>query len=165
MRGQFRANHTIAVEHALAFWVNRFYEVSRRTMYRAFRAHGVEVTPEQWLVLVRLWERDARAQSELAAAIHRDAPTTSRIVDAMVKAGLVKRVTDPDDARGRRITLTARAKELRAELVPTVKKLVARMEADVPAADLATTQRTLARLIENLEAADADDAASGGDDR
>jgi DNA-binding MarR family transcriptional regulator len=153
MRGQFRGSSaapSIVLENALAFWVNRFYEVSRRAMYREFRAYGVEVTPEQWLVLVRLWERDDRPQRELAAAIERDAPTTSRIVDAMERAKLVTRVPDPKDARGRRVRLSAKARGLRQVLVPVVKKLVAKMEHGVSERDLEITRQTLQRLTENL---------------
>jgi len=149
MRGQFRGDD-IVLENALAFWVNRFYEASRRAMYRAFREHDVEVTPEQWLVLVRLWQEDQRPQRELAAAIERDAPTTSRIVDAMERTGLVTRVLDEHDARGRRIKLTAKAKKLQQVLVPVVKKLVAGMEAEVSERDLEITKRTLEKLTSNL---------------
>jgi DNA-binding MarR family transcriptional regulator len=150
MRGQFPNSSTIVLENALAFWVNRFYEVSRRAMYREFRTFGVEVTPEQWLVLVRLWERDERSQRELAEAIGRDAPTTSRIIDAMERAKLVSRAADPDDARGKRVRLTAKARGLRQALVPVVKKMVAKMEHGVPEKDLEVTRQTLQRLTENL---------------
>ena len=149
MRGQFRGDD-IVLENALAFWVNRFYEVSRRAMYRAFRAHGLDVTPEQWLVLVRLWQRDDRGQRELAEAIERDAATTSRIVDAMTRAGLVGRAPDPADARGKRVRLTAKARKLQAVLVPVVKSLVTAMEAGVSERDLDVTRRTLQRLAANL---------------
>jgi len=153
MRGQFRgsaADPSIVLENALAFWVNRFYETSRRAMYREFRAFGVEVTPEQWLVLVRLWERDDRSQREIADAIERDAPTTSRIIDAMERAKLVSRTADPDDARGKRVRLTAKARGLRQVLIPVVKKLVAKMEHGVSEKDLELTRQTLQRLTENL---------------
>ncbi len=150
MRGQFRGD-SIVLENALAFWVNRFYEASRRAMYREFRAHDIDITPEQWLVLVRLWERDERSQRELAASIERDAPTLSRILDAMERSGLVVRAPDPEDARGRRIKLTAKAGRLQKVLVPIVKKLVARMEAGLEERDLELTKQTLQRLTANLE--------------
>jgi DNA-binding MarR family transcriptional regulator len=153
MRGQFPGSATgpsIVLENALAFWVNRFYEVSRRAMYREFRTFGVEITPEQWLVLVRLWERDDRPQRELAGAIGRDAPTTSRIVDAMERAKLVSRVADPGDARSRRVRLSAKARALRQVLVPVVKKMVAKMEHGVTERDLEITRQTLQRLTANL---------------
>ena len=150
MRDQFDKDGII-LENALAFWVNRFYETTRRAMYRAFREEGYEITPEQWVVLVRLWERDGRTQSDLAGACHRDAPTMSRIVDSMSKAGMVARAVDDKDARTRLIVLTPKGREAKKTLLPLVRKLVAEIEGDIPERDLEITRRTLRRIAERLD--------------
>ncbi|XXT25583.1 MarR family transcriptional regulator [Sorangium sp. So ce429] len=64
-------------------------------MYRRFRAHGVEITPEQWMVLVRLWEQEGVTQMHLAERTFRDVPTMSRIVALMERDGLIERRQDP----------------------------------------------------------------------
>jgi len=150
VRDQFR-DDGIVLDNALAFWVNRFYQATRREMYRAFAEHGFEVTPEQWQVLVRLWERDGRTQSELCDATTRDAPTMSRILDSMARHGLVSRAANPDDARTRLIVLTPKAREAKKVLVPVVRALVARLEDGVSERDLEITRKTLRRLVENME--------------
>jgi MarR family transcriptional regulator, organic hydroperoxide resistance regulator len=150
MRDQFDKDD-IVLENALAFWVNRFYETTRRAMYRAFREHGHELTPEQWMVLVRLWERDGRTQSELASVCHRDAPTMSRIVDSMSKGGLVARAVEDGDARTRLVVLTPKGREAKKTLVPVVRKLVAELERDIPERELEITRRTLRRIAERLD--------------
>lgn len=149
MRDQFRGER-IVLENALAFWVNGFYQASRREMYRAFSAAGHDLTPEQWMVLVRLSERDGRTQSELCEITTRDAPTMSRIVDSMAKRGLLRRAIDPADARTRVVVLTDQGRAAWRALLPIVRELVARMEHRVPARDLEVTRRTLRRLTENL---------------
>jgi len=149
MRGQFRGGHVV-LERALAYWVHRFYEATRRAMYRAFHEHGFEITPEQWLTLVRLFEEDGRTQGELALAIHRDAPTTSRIVDSMARAGLVTRVASAEDGRTRRVKLTEKGKKAQSVLVPVVKKLVGEFEDGISESDLETTRRTLQTIAERL---------------
>ena len=150
MRDQFDKDGII-LENALAFWVNRFYETTRRAMYRAFREQGYELTPEQWIVLVRLWEREGRTQSDLAGACHRDAPTMSRIVDSMSKAGLVARAIDDGDARTRLVVLTPKGREAKKSLLPLVRALVADLERDIPERDLEITRRTLRRIAERLD--------------
>ena len=150
MRDQFDKDGII-LENALAFWVNRFYETTRRAMYRAFREQGYELTPEQWIVLVRLWEREGRTQSDLAAVCHRDAPTMSRIVDSMSKAGLIARAVDDADARTRLIVLTPKGREAKKTLLPLVRRLVAELEGDIPERDLEVTRRTLRRIVERLD--------------
>lgn len=148
MRDQFRSG-TIVLDNALAYWVHRFYEAARREMYREFHGRGWDLTPEMWTVLVRLWEHDGRSQRDLAESTARDAPTISRIIDAMVKRELVARVEDPEDLRARRIVLTARGRSARKVLVPVVEALVGRLERGISRADLETTRRTLQRLVAN----------------
>ena len=120
-------------------------------MYRVFREHGFEVTPEQWMVLVRLWERDAQTQSELCAITHRDAPTMSRILSSMRSRGLVRTYTDDDDRRTRRVSLTPKARAARRTLIPVVESLVARIESPATNRDLETTRRTLRALVTALD--------------
>ncbi len=118
--------------------------------YQAFNAHGLEITPEQWIVLARLWQRDGRTVSELSDSTLRDRPTMSRILDSMEAGGLVTRSVDSKDARTRIIALTREGKALRKKLVPIAKGLVERLEAGVSEADLLVTRQTLRRLFENL---------------
>lgn len=149
MKGQFSGTG-ITLERAVSFWVARVYAANRAELYRRFRAAGLSMTPEQWMVLVRLWEGEGRSQAELAASTLRDAPTLSRILDVMERDGLVVRRRDPADARGRRVYLSDRGHELRSTLVPLARALVADLERGIPAADLEVTRRTLERMFENL---------------
>ena len=149
MKDQFR-DGGIVVDNALGFWIHRVYQASRNEMFREFREHGEEITPEQWALLIRLWERDDQTQSELSEATFRDPPTISRIVDGMEARGLLQRLVHPHDARARIIRLTPAARALRKKLVPVVQRIVERLVSGIPEADLLTTRTTLQRLFENL---------------
>lgn len=149
MRDQFDGDQVV-LENALPFLLHGIYQRIRGVTYRAFHAHGLELTPEQWIVLVRLWQRDGRSVSELSESTLRDKPTMSRILDSMEKSGLVTRSIARDDARSRVVALTREGKAMRKKLVPIAKSIVQRLEQDVPEEDLLTTRRTLRRLFENL---------------
>jgi DNA-binding MarR family transcriptional regulator len=149
VRDQFTEDGII-LDNALAFWVHRVYQAQRNAMYRAFRKHGVELTPEQWAVLVRLWERDGRSQNELSDATFRDKPTMSRMIDNLEERGLVSRRDDRSDGRVRLVHITAKGRELKPKLLPTVRALVDRMMRDIEPADLEITRRTLRRIFDNL---------------
>ena len=103
----------------------RLYQRIRGVTYREFNQHGLELTPEQWIVLARLWQRDGRTVSELSESTLRDKPTMSRILDSMEKSGLVTRTVDSKDARTRIVALTREGKALRKKLVPIAKSIVA----------------------------------------
>lgn len=149
MKDQF-SEGGIVVENAIGFWVHRVYQASRNEMFRAFREHGEDVTPEQWTVLIRLWERDGRNQNDLSDATFRDRPTMSRILDSMEARGLVERHPDENDRRARCIRLTRKGRELKKKLVPIAEEIVERMIAGIAERDLVTTRVTLRRMFENL---------------
>jgi DNA-binding MarR family transcriptional regulator len=149
---QFTADGGIVLEEALGFWVARVYMQSRAQMYRRFKRHGVELTPEQWMVLVRLWQNEGVTQSALAERTFRDLPTMSRILGSMEKAGLIERRRDESDGRARLVYLSDRGRSLRRALVGEARSMVDALLAGIPAADVATTRRTLKRVLANLEA-------------
>ncbi len=149
MRDQFDGGQVV-LENALPFLIHGIAQRIRTVTYQAFNKHGLEITPEQWIVLARLWQRDARTVSELSESTLRDRPTMSRILDSMEASGLVTRTVDSKDARTRVIQLTREGKALRKKLVPIAQGIVAQLEANVPEADLLTTRSTLRKLFENL---------------
>jgi MarR family transcriptional regulator, organic hydroperoxide resistance regulator len=149
MRGQFEGNQVV-LEKALPFLIHACYQQIRSATYKEFLGHGLELTPEQWIVLVQLWEKDGQSQSALSERTLRDRPTMSRILDTMEKSGLVERTVDAQDARSRLVKLTRSGKSLQAKLVPVAKELVARLERDIPERDLEVTHRTLGHMLQNL---------------
>jgi MarR family transcriptional regulator, organic hydroperoxide resistance regulator len=149
MRGQFDGDR-VDLKRALPFVIHACYQQLRSVTYKEFLEHGLELTPEQWVVLVELWRKDGQSQSVLAELTLRDKPTMSRILDTMERGGLVVRQADEADARTKLVKLTRVGKGLQQKLVPVAKQLVARLERDISEADLETTHRTLSRMFENL---------------
>src|ERR1700742_2394757 len=105
MRDQFEGEQ-IVLENALPFFLHGVYQRLRTVTYREFNQHGLEITPEHWIVLARLWQRDARTVSDLSESTQRDRPTMSRILDSMEERGLLRRTVDEKDARTRIVELT-----------------------------------------------------------
>lgn len=142
----------IVLDRALGFRIYRVNQLLRTALYRMFGELGRDVTPEQWIVLVRLWKEDAQTQTQLCDATLKDKATISRILDVMEREGLVARRTDPEDARGRRLHATREAMKLRAVATPLARDLATQIEAGIPASDLEITRRTLAHVERNLRA-------------
>ena len=142
----------IVLDRAIAFRIYRVNQLLRTALYRTFAALHLDVTPEQWIVLVRLWQQDALTQTEIADATLKDKATISRILAVMERQGLVARRANPDDARGRRVHATREAMALREKLTPLARDLATQLEAGIPDGDLEVTHRTLLHLERNLRA-------------
>ncbi len=83
-----------------------------RKLSRNFRQNGLEITPEQWTVLIFLWEKDGVTQQELCNATFKDKPSMTRLIDNMERQHLVVRISDKKDRRTNLIHLTKDGKEL-----------------------------------------------------
>lgn len=83
-----------------------------RKLYRNFRQNDLEITPEQWTVLLFLWEKEGVTQQELCNATYKDKPSMTRLIDNMERMQLVVRTSDKSDRRINLIHLTKTGKEL-----------------------------------------------------
>lgn len=140
----------IALDNAIGFRIYRANQLFRAALYRVFRADGHEMTPEQWIVLVRLWQRDGQTQTELAESTLKDKATLSRILTVMERDGLVQRRPDAEDSRSRRIHATRKTRRLQEDSRDRVRDLVATIEDGISERDLEITRRTLLRMEQNL---------------
>lgn len=83
-----------------------------RKLYRNFRQNNLEITLEQWTVLLFLWEKDGVTQQELCNATFKDKPSMTRLIDNMERMHLVVRTSDKSDRRINLIHLTQTGREL-----------------------------------------------------
>ena len=83
-----------------------------RKLSRNFRQEGIDISPEQWTILLSLWEKDGITQQELCNATFKDKPSMTRLIDNMERQHLVVRISDKSDRRSNLIHLTKTGREL-----------------------------------------------------
>jgi MarR family transcriptional regulator, transcriptional regulator for hemolysin len=145
------ASSPVRIDDALAY---RIYRCARllRGYFRSMAASlGVELSQEQWFVLNRLSHQDGLAQGQLGDALLDDRPNMARLIASMESRGLLRRASDPADARKYSVFITAegrRVHDLFNALVPGARTSVLQ---GIAAADAAAVTRGLARIESNLE--------------
>ncbi len=72
--------------------------------------------PAQELVLMHLWDRDDRSQSELVRVLNLDPSTVTRTVARLDEQGIVRRQASAVDGRAVIVSLTPRGRELCSEV-------------------------------------------------
>ncbi|MCB9703287.1 MAG: MarR family transcriptional regulator [Myxococcales bacterium] len=96
---------------------------TRRVMVRSLlvellpRLGRSELTLAQVAVLFSLSDGEERRVSEVAATLGRSPSATSRLLDLLVRRGLLARREDPEDRRSRRIALAAPGRRLVASIM------------------------------------------------
>lgn len=106
----------------LGLYIDRTYKVVRQDLINRFRAKNLDITPEQWVILSRLYSEGEHHQTDLANKSFRDKPTVSRILDLLVKKNLVVRSQDKVDARKFLVSLTRQGRALVEEALPEVEE-------------------------------------------
>ncbi len=138
------------LDDALAYVIHRSTRFLRMHLLRMFRGYGYDVTPEQWFILYRLWEKDGQSQIELSDKIFQDRPNITRIVDALQKRQFVERRADPNDRRKHLIFLTAGSREMLATVMPDLPALRRHIFRGIDERDLQVTRRVLLQLEKNI---------------
>lgn len=104
------------LEEALGFNLNRVSLLMRREFIKALKEY--DLTPEQWQVLVGLWEGGRPLnQQQISQITLRDKHTISRMLTRMERNGWVARRSSKEDKRTREVLLTQKALNQREEIV------------------------------------------------
>ena len=86
-----------------------------RKLHRNFRQEGIDISPEQWTILLSLWEKDGITQQDLCNATFKDKPSMTRLIDNMERQHLVVRISDKKDKRTNLVYLTKTGRELESQ--------------------------------------------------
>lgn len=122
-----------------------------RKLSRNFRQNGLEITPEQWTVLIFLWKQDGVTQQELCNATFKDKPSMTRLIDNMERQHLVTRFPAPNDRRANLIRLTPEGKALEERARSVTSQTLEEALQDITAAELDTAQEVLRKIFFNTK--------------
>ena len=101
-------------------------------------------------LLYALWAQDGLTHGELAARLHVQPATITRMVQRMRRAGFVSRMDDPTDDRVSRVMLTEKGRAIRAEVELVWQTLEAEALAGVGSDDRERLWTLLTHVRENL---------------
>jgi DNA-binding MarR family transcriptional regulator len=122
-----------------------------RKLYRNFRLNGLEMTPEQWTVMIYLWEKDGVTQQELCNATFKDKPSMTRLIDNMERQHLVVRISDKKDRRNNLIHLTKTGKDIEPQARIVVSKTLKEALQGIEVKDLQISQDVLKKIFLNIK--------------
>ena len=122
-----------------------------RKLYRNFRLNGIDISPEQWTILLSLWEKDGVTQQELCNATFKDKPSMTRLIDNMERQHLVVRISDKRDRRTNLIHLTKTGRELENQAFVIANQTLKEALAGVPLEDLKIGQEVLRKIFMNTK--------------
>ncbi len=119
-----------------------------RALQLRLAEHGVSFG--HWVFLRILWETDGLTQSELSEQAGVMEPTTFAALKAMERLGYIARKRYVSNRKKVFIHLTPKGRALKVKLVPLALEANEVAVRGVSGADVATTRKTILRMIQNL---------------
>jgi DNA-binding MarR family transcriptional regulator len=138
-----------SLDESIGFILNRTNTKLKNEFHQRLKTYNV--TPEQWGVLNRLWERDGVSPKELSVSIFKDLPNTVRILEKLCRKGLIVRKTNPLDKRAQLIYITNEGMELKGKLIPIAKGILEKALDGIRPEKIRELKDMLNRIYYNME--------------
>lgn len=120
-----------------------------RKLIRNFHSAGIDITPEQWTVLLYLWEQDGVTQQQLCNATFKDKPSMTRLIDNMEKVNLVVRIGNRNDRRVNQVHLTRNGRDMKERSQHIAIKTLKEALHGLSIEELRISQEVLRKVFEN----------------
>lgn len=115
-----------------------------------FQKEGVNLTPEQFLVMDTLWDEGVLSQQEIANIIIKDKNSVTKLIDGLEKKGLVTRVVSDNDRRQNKIYLTPLASSIKEGVTAIAMESTNLIIKDISKAELISFVKVLNKMSENM---------------
>ncbi len=123
----------------------------RLHLSRRFSEAGLDVSPEQWRVMMVIWNSEGLSQRELADRCFMNKVSISKLLAPLEKRGLVYRERSEADRRGNRVFLTDAGYELHRQMVDLAKQNLQQAEQGIDPDDLDTFRTVARQIITNIK--------------
>jgi DNA-binding MarR family transcriptional regulator len=137
------------------FLVSRVHHLGGRVFERLLREAGLaDLTAARGRIVFALMGRDGIPQNELAAMVKLDKSGLALTLRELERDGLVSRVRSPTDKRVSLVSRSPKFEELRERFGRVSEEMNRLYYAGLSPEEVAAFERTLARILENLEQRD-----------
>ena len=144
------SNKCYDLENYLGYLVNQTARAMSHQLNQNFSQVGLNVTSEQWAVLVQLWGDDGLNQQEIACKVGKDKASITRLVDGLEKRNLVVRISDKSDRRNKLIYLTKEGKRVKEQLIDVAVNTIDDLQQGISKSDLENCKNVLRQVLKNV---------------
>lgn len=135
----------------IAVYINILNSRIKKYFLDKLQENGINMTPEQYLVMDILWDEQSISQQKIADIIKKDKNSVTKFIDSLEKNNLVCRTLDKNDRRINKIELTEQGLALKNEATEVAIKFMNDTIKGISEKDLDNFVKVLQQIINNLE--------------
>lgn len=136
------------ISNSITYHITKCGNILRQLTAKKIKDQGINLTPEESVLLNQLWDKDNQNLSELGRWSVKEPSTLTRQIDGLVKKGYVERQSGEEDKRQVFVRLTIKGTKLKQAFAKTGVSLLDQSLAGISQADLETTLRVLLTIRE-----------------
>jgi len=138
------------VDESLGCLTNHAAYAARTYLTRQLALNGIDMTIEQFKVMVVLWQEKSSTQQNIADFVGKDKTSVTRLIAGLEKRSLIQRVTDKTDKRCNLVTLTAQGVALEKPTMEVLTRANDALHKEFNPEELAITLRVLKQMCQLL---------------
>ena len=139
------------IDQSIGYLVGRLSRAIIKRLSKKFQDAGVDVSYEQWSILVHLYRQDGQTQQALARTAVKDKAAITRLLNGLEKKNIVLRIPDQNDKRSNLVYLTNKAKELKPHLVGFVEEMLEEAEQGIDPDEMTRCRATINKIFANVD--------------
>ena len=132
-------------------WVNILNCKLKKHLAAVFKANGINLTAEQFLVMDALWNQGEMTQQNIAYIIQKDKNSVTQFIDNLEKKGLVVRSVDSADRRVNNIKLSPTGLAMKDNTKQVAIGAINDILDGIPEEDLKAFVKVLNKACDNIE--------------
>jgi len=137
--------------------IAKVHQVGGRVFARLLREDGsFPINPAQGRILFALWKSGSMAMTALARETALEPSTLTSMLDRLEEAGLIRRVPSNEDRRAITVERTDADRALEQRYAAISDRMGKLFYGSLPSAERKAFESTLARILDNLLAAERD---------
>ena len=116
--------------------------------------NGINLTPEQYLVMDILWDAEVMSQQAIADIIQKDKNSVTKFIDSLEKKGLVYRQVNKTDRRVNNIVVSEEGMKLKIKTTEVAIGMMRNVLNNIKEEDLIALDKVMNQIKENIDKAD-----------
>lgn len=144
-------NYNNIIDLSIGYLVGRLSRAIIKRLSKKFQDAGIDVSYEQWSILVHLYRQDGQTQQALARIAVKDKAAVTRLLNGLEKKNIVLRIPDRNDKRSNFIYLTNKAKELKPRLIGFVEEMLAEAGQGIDPDEMSRCRATINNIFTNFD--------------
>lgn len=131
--------------------LGRVFKMTGIYMAEKFAQVQIDLTREQFILLLKLHEKDGQTQNDLAFITERNKASLTRLINTLENKNLVARIPSKEDKRVNRIYLTKKGRKIFKTTTPTITEMINEVQNGLTKKEIETTIKVMHKVLNNIK--------------